>query len=46
MNSLNLKSGATVLAPIRIVNKHHYDKPLMPVLVENTVRFVGSPAEI
>ena len=46
MNSLNLKSGSKILAFIRIVNKHHSNRPLVPILHENTVRFVGYPGEI
>jgi hypothetical protein len=39
--SLNLKSGSKTLASIRIVNRRT-DKSLIPILHENTVRFVGS----
>jgi len=38
--TLNLKSGALTLASIRIMNKHT-NRPLVPILHENTVRFVG-----
>jgi len=46
MKYFNLKSGSKTLASIRNVNKHHYNKPLMAVIHENTVRFVGYPGEI
>jgi hypothetical protein len=39
--TLNLKSGSKVLAFIRIINRHT-NRPLVPVLHESTVRFVGS----
>ena len=39
--TLNLKSGAIVLASIRIVNRR-CNRTLTPVLHEDTVRFVGS----
>jgi hypothetical protein len=39
--ALNLKSGLRVLASIRIVNRRT-DRSLIPILHENTVRFVGS----
>jgi hypothetical protein len=40
MCSLNLKSGTTVLATIRTVAKQN-NWPLIPILHENIVRFVG-----
>ena len=39
--TLNLKSGSKVLASVRIINRHT-SRPLVPILHENTVRFVGS----
>ena len=39
--TLNLKSGSKVLASRRII-KRQTNRPLVPVLHENTVRFVGS----
>jgi len=39
--TLDLKSGSKVLASVRIINKHSW-KPLVPILHENTIRFVGS----
>jgi hypothetical protein len=38
--TLNLKSGTQVLASVRVVYKNT-NKPLVPILHENTVRFVG-----
>jgi len=40
VRTINLKSGAKTLAPIRIMNKCT-NKFLTPILHENTVRFVG-----
>jgi len=39
--TLKLKSGSKVLASVRIINRRT-GRPLVPVLNENTVRFVGS----
>ena len=39
--TLNFKSESKVLASIRIINRHT-NRTLVPVLHENTVRFVGS----
>ena len=39
--TLNFKSESKVLASIRIINRHT-NRPLVPVLHENTVHFVGS----
>ena len=39
--TLILKSGSEVLASIRIMNRRN-NRPLTPILHENTVRFVGS----
>jgi hypothetical protein len=44
MDSLNLKSGRTVRASIRVLDKDY--SHFMPVLEENALRFVGSLAEI
>jgi hypothetical protein len=41
MVSLNLKSGAVVLASIRTMNKYN-NNPLILILTENTLRFAGS----
>jgi hypothetical protein len=38
--TLNLKSGSKLLASIRVVHKHS-NKPLVPILHENTVGFTG-----
>jgi hypothetical protein len=38
--TLNLKSGTIILAYIRIVYKHT-NKPVTPILHEDTVRFSG-----
>src|SRR5215469_5857182 len=38
--TLNLKSGTQILASVRVVYKNT-NKPLVPILHENTVRFVG-----
>ena len=38
--TLNLKSGAQELASVRVVHKNT-NKPLVPILHENTVRFAG-----
>ena len=39
--TLDLKNGEQVLASIRVVYKNT-NKPLVPLLHENTVRFVGN----
>ena len=39
--TLNLKSGSEVLASVRIMNRCT-NRPLTPILHENTVRFIGS----
>jgi hypothetical protein len=41
---LNLKSGTQVLASVRVVYKNT-NKPLVPLLHEHTVRFVGDRDE-
>jgi hypothetical protein len=41
MDSLNLKSGTILVTSIRTANKHN-NKPLIPVLHENIVRFARS----
>ena len=38
--TLNLKRGAITLASLRIMNKQT-NRPLVPILHENTFRFVG-----
>jgi hypothetical protein len=39
--TLNLKSGSKVLESVRIINRRT-GRPLVPILHENTVRYVGS----